>query len=100
MDPIISNAQELCRILENDFNRRWQGQPCSFEINPGRKYIKIMQITNTQQHVHCFIDRITGDVYKAASFAVPAKGARYNILNDMEVLHQRADWSGGYLYKR
>ena len=32
--------------------------------------------------VHAFIDQKTGDVFKPASFKAPAKGVRYNVLQD------------------
>ena len=105
MDPIIANSLELCRILKADHARRFDqavhgtSQICEFELNEGRKYLKVVQVTNIQHFAHCFIDRNTGDVYKAASYAQPAKGIRYNILRDMDIL-RNADWAGGYLYKR
>ena len=62
-----------------------------FVVQKGRKYLKIIN----QQYddmgpnpsyeyrngsVHAFIDRETGDVYKPASWAKPAKHVRYNLL--------------------
>jgi len=39
-------------------------------------------------------------VYKAASWKVPAKGVRYNLLDDASFDHmiEVCDWSGRYLY--
>jgi hypothetical protein len=39
-------------------------------------------------------------LYKAAGWAAPAKDARYNLATDMDVLRERIDPHGGYLYKR
>ena len=72
-----------------------------FSINTLRKYHKIIMKDYNQSHVHLFVDKETGDVYKAASFKAPAKGVRYNLLDDKsrEEMYQRADWAGSYLYK-
>ena len=86
-----------------------------YVIQKGRKYLKIIN----QQYddmgpnpsyeyrngsVHAFIDRETGDVYKPAGWAKPAKHVRYNLLErkDREYLfdYKNIDWAGGYLYMR
>ena len=74
-----------------------------FTIESGRKYHKIMMETESQSRsVHCFVDRKTGEVYKAASFKSPAKGVRYNLLiiKEREDILENCDWAGGYLYRR
>jgi hypothetical protein len=74
-----------------------------FVYEKGRKYAKILHITNPGggKSVHMFVDMKTGDCYKPASYKAPAKGIRYNLLDDKsrEEMLGRADWSGGYLYK-
>ena len=86
-----------------------------FIVQKGRKYLKIIN----QQYddmgpnpsyeykngsVHAFIDRETGDVYKPASWAKPAKHVRYNLLerSDRNFLFdwKNVGWAGGYLYMR
>lgn len=75
-----------------------------FVYEKGRKYAKILHITNPggSKSVHMFVDMVTGDCYKPASYKAPAKGIRYNLLDDSsrEEMLRRADWSGGYLYAR
>jgi hypothetical protein len=67
----------------------------------GKKYIRVVQNTG-QRSVHCFIDSDL-NVYKAASWATPAKGIRYNLNNDMDkltaILAQKSAYCGGYLYR-
>jgi len=48
-----------------------------------------------------FVDMKTGDCYKPASYKAPAKGIRYNLLDDKsrEEMLGRADWVGSYLYR-
>ena len=72
-----------------------------FVYEKGRKYAKILHITNPGglKSVHMFIDMVTGDCYKPASSKAPAKGIRYNLLDDnsREEMLRRADWVGSYL---
>ena len=86
-----------------------------FVVQKGRKYLKIVQQqfddmgpnpTNEYRNgsVHAFIDRETGDVYKPAGWAKPAKHVRYNLLerSDRNFLfdYRNVGWAGGYLYMR
>ena len=82
-----------------------------FRIQSGRKYYKIIQqdfdtFRDRNEYrdggVHAFVNKKTGEIYKAASWAAPAKYVRY----DMRIITQReyvlnpanCGWSGGYLY--
>jgi hypothetical protein len=53
-------------------------------------------------HVHAFVDKKTGQIYKSASWKSPAKGVRYDlaIIEQREWLLQNADWASSYLYAR
>lgn len=70
----------------------------------GKKYAKIIHVTSHggQKSSHAFVDLKTGDVYKSATWSAPAKGIRYNLLDEQSrtAMYQRADWAGGYLYLR
>ena len=95
----------LCDALLDNFKRRNGGgtSDYKFYIEEGRKYHKIIMETGAgSRSVHAFVDKKTGDVYKAASFKAPAKGIRFNlcIMSDREWLFENADWAGGYLYMR
>ena len=67
----------------------------------GKKYAKIIHVSHGQRSAHAFVDLNTGDVYKSASWSAPAKGVRYNLMDEKscEQMYKRADWAGGYLYK-
>jgi len=67
----------------------------------GKKYAKIIHLSHGQRSAHAFVDLNTGDVYKSASWKAPAKGVRYNLMDEKscEQMYKRADWAGGYLYK-
>ena len=74
----------------------------TFIFETGRKYHKILQIDSRgDQSTHAFVDKETGEVYKPASYKSPAKGVRYNLLDEESRNNclKYADWSGGYLYK-
>ena len=91
----------LCDALLMNFNKKGHTLEYKFYIEEGRKYHKIiMECENGARSVHAFVDKKTGDVYKAASFKAPAKGIRFNlcIMSDREWLFENADWAGSYLY--
>ena len=84
-----------------------------FRMEFGRKYIKIIQqdydtFQDRNEYrdgsVHAFVDRLTGEVYKPASWKSPAKHVRY----DLRIIKEReyvlnpdnCGWAGGYLYMR
>ena len=95
----------LCNALEDNFKSRYpNSDPYKFVIECGRKYHKIVMETESKSRsVHAFVDKKTGEVYKAASFKGPAKnGVRYDLrlIEDREWLYENADWAGSYLYKR
>jgi len=48
--------------------------------------------------VHCFVDNLTGDVFKAAGWKAPAKSARYNLVHDFDEVERNFYWTGSYLY--
>ena len=73
-----------------------------FSIVTGRKYHKIVQTCcEGSQRVHAFVDKNTGELYKAASWKAPAKDVRFDlrIISEREWVLENCDWAGGYLYK-
>ena len=99
MNTIYQLTVELCDVLKANYAKRGSGaMEYNYVIEPGRKFFKIIQVNN-QRSVHAFVDKKTGDLYKAASWRAPAKGVRYNLINDMNILRKNADWAGSYLYR-
>ena len=71
----------------------------SYVADPsGSKYRIVMVDNGGSRSVHSFVDLNTGDLLKAAGWKVAAKGVRYNLLAEMELLAEMFDWAGGYLY--
>ena len=74
-----------------------------FSIVTGRKYHKIVQTcSDGSKSVHAFVDKNTGELYKAASWKAPAKDVRFDlrIIEQREWVLENCDWAGGYLYHR
>jgi hypothetical protein len=94
----------LCDALQQNYQRQYpNGRNYSYALISGRKYHKVMQCVDGQtQSVHAFIDKKTGEVYKAASYKAPAKGVRFNLLiiKEREFVLENCDWAGSYLYVR
>lgn len=104
----------LCDALEMNFKSRnkgtiggkYEAPEYKFVIEEGRKYLKIIMVVPNDNRppsrsVHAFVDKKTGEVYKAASWRGPAKDVRFDLrlIKDREWLLEHADWAGGYLYK-
>ena len=74
-------------------------QPPTYTLEPGSKYIKVVQNDRGRRSVHAFINKATADLYKPASWRGPVKDARYNLLRDLPILATKVDPYGSYLYK-
>ena len=81
-----------------------------FGYTTGKKYFKIGTIYRGDIEkfkgklgsIHALVDMTTGNVYKPAGANSPAKGVRFNLLDQKsrELCLSRADQYGGYLYIR
>lgn len=103
MSAVYDLSVELCKILKSNYYSRGSKLDYDFLIDEGRKYYKIVMVSN-QRSVHAFVDKVTGDLYKAATWAAPAKGIRFNLFRDLDLLrdigkNNSSMWAGGYLYK-
>jgi hypothetical protein len=95
---------------DKEYHENWimeihnNGVDHEYYLQSGRKYYKLIHKSGAggSQSVHAFINKTTGDVLKPATWQAPAKGVRYNLLDDSsrEECYARADWAGGYLYNR
>lgn len=99
-------AKEQIDAIENG---TFKGK--KFTFSEGKKYLKVIMNDYDDRTgsyrsggVHCFIDKNTGQVFKAASYKAPAKGVRFDmrIITERELMHNPSfcDWAGGYLYAR
>ena len=114
MERMLAKDPE-CTYASKELNDIQTGKAnlMKFEIREGKKYYKIVQVEfdtfqgrneYRDRSVHSFVDKNTGNVYKAASWKSPAKHVRY----DLRVIREReyvldprnCTWAGGYLYMR
>ena len=104
---------DLSRYAQQQLNELNEGtfKGMRFTITEGKKYYKIISNDWDERRkewnsggVHAFVNKHTGEIYKAASWSAPAKHVRYDlrVIRDREyVLDPRnCGWSGGYLYMR
>jgi hypothetical protein len=80
---------ELIRLLNNrlvqHFTDNFPGstlKPTSISREDGKRYVKLVSISNGSRSVYAFIDLTNGDILKPASWKAPAKGARANVNAD------------------
>ena len=63
------NVDIMTKVCEKRIEEIRNGDHYKFTIEEGRKYLKIMQTdTSDGRAVHAFVDKKTGELYKAASW--------------------------------
>ena len=104
-------AREQLDAIENGTaNLMW------FKVYSGKRYYKIVQQEfetwekskyygqYRDSSVHSFVDKETGEVYKPAGWAKPAKHVRFDMCDVKQLRFllnpKNVDWAGGYLYLR
>lgn len=110
LNPIDTEllSQRVTHWIEVLSNRsvRTNGFHYAFGIERLTKYVRVwMDNVNPEgvasgRSVHAFFDPTTGDVFKAEGWRKPAKGIRYNLLDDASFakLIDRCGPTSGYLY--
>jgi len=79
-------VQEIKEASDAEWKRlKYVLDPPEFSIMRGSKYIRIVRTTFGSRSVHCFLD-FDGNIYKSASWKIPAKGIRGNINNEKKPL--------------
>ena len=96
----LVNDQWKVNAIESGYNNYYQVEIGSV----GRKYIKVTSKMNTDPKerkgsAYAFVDKVTGEVYKAASWSAPAKGVRGTVA-ELLTDTSRCDPYGGWLYLR
>ena len=106
-DAVLNGALRLASAVTANYRIRYPDSTIgkTADVQVLKKFYKIVirDVFNgdySSGSVNAFIDKETGDVYKPKSWKAPAKGVRYNVLTDMDILEEIADFAGGYLYRR
>lgn len=83
LENYINKIQEYSdNQFKSEYPNSWASdQAPKFHYNRTPKWYKVFR-EDSQKCVFCFIDPNTGDIYKAAGWAAPAKGIRGNIFNE------------------
>lgn len=99
---VLAGVEAYVRQIQEASNRHFQihlailwenGKYPTFEIKEGVRFYKIISV-DSQTSVFCFVEKATGDIYKAATWSQPAKGVRGNIFDEKPPL------TSSSLYKR
>lgn len=70
------------------------GERFGIEFDEGSKYIKIVSVSWGSRSVHSFIEKKTGDIWRAASWKAPARNfTRGNVFKPDSYLN-RTTWTG------
>jgi len=70
------------------------GERFGIEFDEGSKYIKIVSVSWGSRSVHSFVEKKTGDIWKAASWKAPARNfARGNVFAPTTYIN-RTTWTG------
>jgi hypothetical protein len=104
LDQQLQNRiDKWCDILEQKSKvQTYGGQNFYFWFSHGKCYTKLVRSDKDtgENHVHAFVNKKTGDIYKPATWSAPYKERRYNIWTEFDKLLTECDWAGGYLYKK
>ena len=94
---VTAALEHYCELLQRVVSQDKRGTKVT--VKWGTKFYKVVLEDRYQDMVHSFVDRKTGDLFKPAGWAGPAKGARGNIVTDLKSIAARIDPYGGYLYR-
>ena len=81
----IKEVQKMINISM----KKYPNQEEEIKIEPGgKKYVKISKVIKpgSSKSAFAFIDKSTGDIFKPASWKVPAKHARGNLFDGLKGL--------------
>ena len=83
--PAFKHFLEVAQTLvdrDRNAGRVASLSPDTISAEVGRRYIRIVCTSGPQRASWAFVDRVTGDILKAANWASPAKHPRGNILRE------------------
>lgn len=94
-DAVLKNWLENCQRLVDDYRLlHYKNNPReTLDVANGKKYIKIVK----NRAAWAFIDKVSGDIFKPASWAAPAKHARGNIFDESNGMKYMSAYGPDYL---
>lgn len=96
----MATATENAVEFANKLNIKFTSARQILAVKAGRKYDKIVWTDHDGRpsSVFAFVERKTGDLYKAEGYNVPAKHVRYSGDELLTAAVDDADEYGGFLY--
>lgn len=91
-EKAITSFVEGCNRITNATWPRERG----WTLEYGPRYVRVVR-ADPQRSVHCFVERSTGNVLKAAGWKAPAKHARGNIYDAQNGLGSMNAFGPAYL---
>jgi hypothetical protein len=88
-------------IIDN-YNNKWAPETgvdvdasrFGIEFEEGSKYVKVVSLSWGSRSVHSFVEKKTGDIWRAASWKAPARNfSRGNVFDSKSYL-PRVSWTG------
>ena len=88
-DAIIADYEKNLACRDEDGNLRF-----GIEFEEGSKYVKVVSLSWSSRSVHSFVEKATGDIWRAASWKAPARNfARGNVFK-LDSYLNRTSWTG------
>jgi len=111
MNPLLmSRLTECLEVVKAQGLTKSPQWHYRFELEFGSRFLKVAiasalhleHLHNAPRSVFFFVEKETGDVYKAAGWKAPAKGIRYRLADDasFQEMKARIDPYSSFLYKR
>jgi hypothetical protein len=79
LDEFVAAVQKM--INDHFAQQGYSMTPPTITVMNGMKNVRIVRSEPHTRSVYCFVDKATGDIFKAAGWKAPAKHARGNIYN-------------------
>ena len=83
--------------IVRDYESRYEnpnGERFGIEFEEGSKYVKVVSLSWGSRSVHSFVEKKTGNIWKAASWKAPARNfVRGNVFDSKSYL-PRVSWTG------
>ena len=107
MKPIVTGDLATALIgfkdtIMNNYYTKWAPETgvdvdvsrFRIEFEEGSKYVKVVSVSWNSRSVHSFVEKKTGDIWRAASWKAPARNfTRGNVFDQSSYLN-RTTWTG------
>ena len=92
--PEVCADTDAARIVADCIIRLRARNTFGVEFEEGSKYVKVVSISWGSRSVHSFVEKKTGDIWRAASWKAPARNfVRGNVFDAKSYL-PRVSWTG------